>query len=68
MSVARVSKIVSASNKSFDDAVSSGLARAAKTVRGIKGVEIIRQNATVNKGKIAEYRVTMEITFVLEGS
>jgi hypothetical protein len=67
MSVARVSKIVSSSTKSFQDAVSSGLSRAAKTVRGIKGVEIIAQKATVDKGKISEYRVTMEITFVIEG-
>lgn len=67
MSVARVSKIVSASTKSFQDAVSTGLSRAAKTVRGIKGVEIIAQKATVDRGKISEYRVTMEITFVIEG-
>ncbi len=67
MAVARVSKITAASNKSFQDAVTTGLARAAKTLRGITGLEIVSQKAKVVKGKIAEYRVTMELTFVLEG-
>jgi flavin-binding protein dodecin len=67
MAVARVSKITAASTKSFQDAVTTGLARAAKTLRGITGLEIVSQKAKVVKGKIAEYRVTMELTFVLEG-
>jgi flavin-binding protein dodecin len=67
MAVARVSKITASSTKSFQDAVNTGLARAAKTLRGITGLEVVSQKAKVVKGKIAEYRVTMEVTFVLEG-
>jgi flavin-binding protein dodecin len=66
MAVARVTKITASSKKSFDDAVSQGLERAAKTVRGITGLEIVSQKAKVDNGKIAEYRVTMELTFILE--
>jgi len=66
MAVARVSKITAASSKSFDAAVQEGLARASKTIRGITGLYVIEQKASVAKGKIAEYRVTMEITFLLE--
>ncbi len=66
MAVARVTKITSSSKKSFEDATAQGLERAAKTVRGISGLEIISQKAKVESGKIAEYRVTMEITFILE--
>ena len=66
MAVARVTKITASSKQSFQDAVQSGLARAAKTVRGITGLEVIEEKAKVEKGKIAEYRVTMELTFVLE--
>jgi flavin-binding protein dodecin len=43
-----------------------GLKRAAKTVRGISGLEIVSQKAKVENGRISEYRVTMEITFILE--
>ena len=67
MAVASVSKVTAASSKSFDDAVKQGLARASKTLRGITGLHVLEQKASVTKGKIAEYRVTMEITFVLEG-
>jgi flavin-binding protein dodecin len=66
MAVARVTKITASSKKSFDDAVQQGLARTAKTVRGISGLEIVSQKAKVESGKIAEYRVTMEVTFILE--
>jgi flavin-binding protein dodecin len=66
MAVARVTKITAASKTSWQDAAQEGLRRAAKTVRGISGLEIVSQKAKVEGGKIAEYRVTMEITFVLE--
>ena len=64
--VARVTKITAASTKSFQDAVESGLKRAAKTVRGITGLEVIEQKAKVEDNRIAEYRATIEITFILE--
>lgn len=67
MAVARVSGIVASSTKSFDDAVSEGFKRAAKTLRGITGLEVTRMQAKVEKNKIAEYRVHMNVTFVLEG-
>jgi flavin-binding protein dodecin len=35
-------------------------------VRGITGLEVVSQKAKVVNGKISEYRVTMELTFILE--
>ncbi|MCW3473205.1 dodecin family protein [Limobrevibacterium gyesilva] len=66
MAVATVTKITAASTKSFDDAIREGLGRASKTLRGITGLHVVEQKASVSDGKIAEYRVTMEITFILE--
>ena len=66
MAVASVTKITAASSESFDAAVREGLARANKTVRGITGLHVIDQKANVENGKIEEYRVTMEVTFILE--
>ncbi|HTS91555.1 MAG TPA: dodecin family protein [Stellaceae bacterium] len=66
MSVARVTQITSSSHKSFDDAVRSGLERASRTVRGITGLHVVEQKAKVVQGKVSEYRVTMDLTFVLE--
>ena len=66
MSVASVSKIIAASPTSFHDAVQEGLARASKTLRGITGLHVVEEKASVKNGKIDEYRVTMEVTFILE--
>jgi flavin-binding protein dodecin len=66
MSVARVTKITAASSKGFQDAVQTGLTRAAKTLRGITGLEVISQKAKIEDGKVAEYRVTLELTFILD--
>ena len=66
MAVARVTKLTAASPKSWQDAVDQGLRRANKTLRGLTGLEVVSQKAHIEKGKITEYRVTMEITFILE--
>jgi dodecin len=67
MAVARVTEIVSSSEKSWQDAADQGFKRARKTLRGITGLRVIEQTAAVNKEKITEYRVRMEVIFVLEG-
>nr|MBX2880479.1 dodecin family protein [Granulosicoccus sp.] len=59
MSVVKVTEIIAASSKSFDDAVTQGVKRANKTLKGVKSVWIKDQKAVVSGGKISEYRVTM---------
>lgn len=66
MSVARVSKITAASTTGFDDAVRSGLERASRTLHGITGLHVLELKAKVEQGRIAEYRVSMEVTFILD--
>jgi flavin-binding protein dodecin len=66
MAVARVTKITASSPKSWQDAVQEGLKRANQTIRGITGLHVVEQKAHIDKGKITEYRVTMELTFILE--
>lgn len=64
--VARVTDIVAGSPKSFNDAIQAGFRRARKTLRGITGMRILEQRVSVEDNKIAEYRVRIEIIFVLE--
>jgi flavin-binding protein dodecin len=64
--VARVTEITAGSPKGFDDAVKVGFARASKTLRGITGMRVIELRAAVEKGKIVEYRVRLEVIFILE--
>ncbi len=65
MAVARVTEITSGSSKSFDAAISEGIARAHKTLKNVEGAWVQDQKLVCKDGKIVEYRVTMKVTFVL---
>lgn len=66
MAVARVTEIVASSDKSFQDAVERAVDRAGRTLRGMTGLKVIEQKAKIVNGQIAEYRVTLAITFLLD--
>jgi flavin-binding protein dodecin len=63
--VARVTEVVAGSPKSFDDAIMVGFKRANKTLRGITGLKVKDWRARAEDGKIVEYRVTLEVLFIL---
>jgi flavin-binding protein dodecin len=64
--IARVTELISASPKSFEDAIQTGFKRATKTLRGVTGLRILEQRVAVENNKLIEYRVRMEVIFVLE--
>jgi len=64
--VARVTEIIAGSSKNFEDAIKIGFTRATKTLRGITGLRVVEMRVAVENSKIVEYRVRMEIIFVLE--
>jgi flavin-binding protein dodecin len=66
MSVARVTEIISSSPSSFEDAIQSGIARAAETIHNIQGAWVKEQKVSVEGGKITEYRVDLMVTFILD--
>lgn len=64
--VARVSEVIAGSPVSFDEAIKAGFDRANRTLRNITGLRILEQRVSAEDGKIQEYRVRMEVIFVLE--
>jgi dodecin len=66
MAVARVTKISASSPEGFQQAAAEGLQRATQTLRGVTGFEVTSLKGKVEDGKITEYRVTLEVTFILE--
>ena len=50
----------------FREAVESGVARAAKTVRNITGLGSRASASRSRRGQISEYRVEMKLIFLLE--
>ena len=66
MSVAKIIEISCESPKSFEDAIQNGIARAGKTVHGIKGAWVKEQQVVVENNKVSLYRVDLKVTFVLD--
>jgi flavin-binding protein dodecin len=67
MSVASISEIKASSTKSFDDAIKQGVKRATSTLRNVKSAWVQNQDVRVDEnGEIAEYRVQLKVTFILE--
>ncbi|HBS27244.1 MAG TPA: dodecin domain-containing protein [Gammaproteobacteria bacterium] len=67
MSIAKVTEIISTSDKSYDDAVSQGVARATKTLKNVKSAWVTDHSVSVaGDGSISEHKVRLKVTFVLK--
>ena len=66
MSIARITEISSTSDKSFEDALQRGVARATQTLRNVRSAWVKEQQVRIEGGKITEYQVNLMITFVLD--
>ena len=66
MSVARITEISATSDKSFEDAIQQGIARATKTLRNVRSAWIKEQEVEIEGERIKSYKVNMLISFVLD--
>ena len=66
MAIAKVTEVTASSTVSFEDALKQGVTRANKTLNNVEGAWVQEQKVIVRNGEIAEYRVNMKVTFVLE--
>ncbi len=64
MAINKVVELMSESNKSWEDAVQKAVAKASKSIKGIRSVWVQDMSATIDgKGKLETYRVTCKLTF-----
>ena len=68
--VAEVVEIVGSSGKIWEDAARVALNEAAKTIRGITGIELTDMTSRVDPstGNITEYHSTIRLAFGVEHS
>ena len=66
-SVAKVIEIIAQSEESWDHAVHEALEEASKTVDNIQEMWVSGMKAVVENNRIAEYRITAKVTFLVEG-
>ncbi|WP_433306544.1 dodecin [Actinoplanes sp. CA-030573] len=64
--VYRLSEIVGSSPTSIDDAIRSGIAKAAQTVRNIEWFETQEVRGQVVDGQVAHFQVRLKIGFRVE--
>ena len=65
MTVARITEISSVSTVSFQDAIVTGIERANRTLKNLKGAWIKDQEVTIDNGKVTGYKVILKVSFVL---
>jgi flavin-binding protein dodecin len=65
MAVAKTVEIISSSTDSIEAAVRDGIAKAAETINGIEGAWVKGTKAIIRDNKVAEWRVTLKITFIV---
>jgi flavin-binding protein dodecin len=61
-----VSEIVGTSTTGLEDAITSGLARASKTLRNLDWFEVTQIRGHLADGKVAHFQVGMKVGFRVE--
>jgi flavin-binding protein dodecin len=65
--VVKVVELVGSSSSSFSDAVRNAVRVASKTIRNIRGVDVLSSSADVdNDGNLVNYKVNCKIAFLVE--
>jgi flavin-binding protein dodecin len=65
-SVYRVTEVIGVSSESWDAAARNAVETAAKTIRDLRVAEVTRTDVTIENGRIASYRVRLDISFKYE--
>jgi len=65
-SVYRVTEEIGVSSDSWEAAARNAVEAAARTVRDLRVAEATRFDVTIQDGKIADYRVRLDISFKYE--
>ncbi len=66
MSVYRVIDIIGTSTTSWEDAATSAVKTAQKSVRGLRVAEVVKQDLDLGEGGEVTYRVRMQVSFKYE--
>lgn len=62
-SVYRVTEVVGVSSDSWEKATSNAVETVGKSVRELRIAEVIRQDVTIDNGKVSEFRIRLGVSF-----
>jgi flavin-binding protein dodecin len=66
-SVYRVTEVIGVSSEGWAEAARNAVDTAAKSVRDLRVAEVVREDVTIEDGKLKNYRVRLAISFKFEG-
>jgi len=66
--IGEIVELVGSSDKSWEDAAQIAVKEAVKTIRNVRGIEVLDKTAKVDPstGNIKEYRVGIKLAFGIE--
>lgn len=62
-SVYRVTEVVGVSSDSWEQAARNAVEKVGETVRDLRVAEVVREDVTIEDGKISEFRVRLDVSF-----
>ena len=65
-SVYRVTEVIGVSSDSWEAAARNAIEVAGKSLRDLRIAEVVRQDVTIEDGKMAEYRMRLNVSFKYE--
>ena len=66
MAIAKTVEVIAASGEGIEAAIRNGVAKVAETIENIEGVWVKDIKETVAEGAVAEWRVTLADTFIVD--
>jgi flavin-binding protein dodecin len=68
-SIYDVIQLIGTSDKSWEDAATNAVQRAAKSLRDLRVAEVVKLDMQLDeKGKVETYRAKLNVSFKFEGS
>jgi flavin-binding protein dodecin len=64
--VYKIIELTGSSTSSSDDAVKAAIAKAAKTVRGMRWFQVIDSRGHIERDRVDHWQVTIKVGFTLE--
>ena len=62
-SIYKVIEIIGSSSISWEDAAKKAIARATKTLEGLRIAEVVEQDMKIEEGEIVAYRTKLRLSF-----
>ena len=59
-------ELIGISEKSYEEAISNAVAKAAQSLHGMSWFEVLEQRGRIADGKVAEYQVIIKVAFKLD--